>query len=201
MENNPGIKTSEGITVVFTVLAPLVAALAKLEGWPLVAALGVAALVASVYIAARTWLKGKGVAAALVLALVLAPTLARADALPRQALPVPQLHLALADGPAVAADTKAQPSAPTATADEPPAATPAPAAPTALEAAAKVAACTIAGIPDAVGKCIANPGNPAPLDSRSFWMSFGTGMGTSVLVPVVTLLLTHYWPATNDSKQ
>jgi hypothetical protein len=52
-----------------------------------------------------------------------------------------------------------------------------------------------------VGKCIANPGNPAPLDSRSFWMSFGTGMGTSVLVPVVTLLLTHYWPATNDSKQ
>lgn len=69
-----GVRTSEGAAALITISAPVVAALAKLEGWQLIAALGIAAIVAIAYGGFRTWLKAKGVAALVVLALLtLAP--------------------------------------------------------------------------------------------------------------------------------
>jgi hypothetical protein len=73
--NSRGITTSEGITAIASVGTPLIAALAKLDGWQLVASLGIAAVVAIAYLFARTWLKRGAVA----LTLLLLPSLAHAS--------------------------------------------------------------------------------------------------------------------------
>lgn len=58
----PGIRTSEGIVSAVAAAAPLVTALAAhLEGWQLVAVLGIAGAVACVYAMCRTYLKAHGV--------------------------------------------------------------------------------------------------------------------------------------------
>ena len=72
----PGHRTSEGAAALLTIGGPLVAAVASLRGWPLVAALGIAAAVACVWIGARSWLKRAG---AVALALLVLATPARAD--------------------------------------------------------------------------------------------------------------------------
>lgn len=151
----PGIKTSEGVTAIVAVLTPLAAALGKLEGWQLVAALGVAAFVAAVYIGARTWLKGKGVAALLVLALLVAPVTARAD------LP--------------AAEVRPLPPAPA----EPVASESAPKPPTIAEVLSCTAADTLGALPAALTKCAKNPAAAPPIDSRVFWTVFASSLGNA----------------------
>lgn len=165
METSPGIKTSEGITAIVAVLTPLGAALAKLEGWQLVAALCVAAFVASVYIGARTWLKGRGVAALLVLALLSAP------------------RAALADPPV--AEVRALPAA---AADEPaPVATPAPAVPN----LAALPDCITQGAANAATACITGKA-PPPTDRRTFWITWGTSMGSTVATAALAWITNHY---------
>jgi hypothetical protein len=144
MDQSPGIKTSEGAAALITISAPVVAALAKLEGWQLIAALGIAAAVAIAYGGFRTWLKAKGVAALLVLALLCMGGTARADK-------PPVVHLAYVEPSAaqLAADTRAQPT-PTPEAVTPTDAQKAAAVIAALGAAAQNAQAGLANAPPVV---------------------------------------------------
>lgn len=61
---------------------------------------------------------------------------------------------------------------------------------------ADVASCYVAAQPGVLGQCVADPGKVQPLDSRSFWMSFGIGLGSTFLTLGTTLLI-YYLPPTH----
>jgi len=196
VEQTPGIKTSEGVTAIVAVLTPLAAAIGKLEGWPLVAALGVAAVVASVYIAMRTWLKVKGgPGAAALLVFLLAGSSAFAGEAPptkgeivlsrdrqRGAWRVADYRL-LADASTPAAEVRPLPPAPVEVSEP----APAPSAPP----LATLPDCISQGAANAALACVSGKA-PPPSDRKTFWITWGTSMGSTVATAALAWITNHY---------
>jgi len=109
--------------------------------------------------------------AALVLAMLSVALPARADEPPPQLAPT-VAHVPL-DAPVAAQPPQLAPQSPS---------------------ISQVLACTVAGIPDAVGRCAVDPGKVAPIDSRVFWTTLAGGVGAN-LTTIGAWLITHYLPS------